>query len=64
MDQLLLSRLDKDEEVTRLDNLSPDKFGRGAFARLSYTPSKLANNVLYKEALQLKKTEENGSKVR
>lgn len=63
MDQLLYSRINNEEE-TRLENLSPEKFGRSAYAKLSYTPSKLANNVLYKEVTQMKKTEENGSKMR
>jgi len=44
----MISRINKAEEATNLDNLSPEKFGRSAYARLSYTPSKLAGTVLYK----------------
>ena len=56
MDQLLFSRINKPEETTQLDNLSPEKFGRSAYAKLNYTPSKLAGTVLYKEVSQMKKT--------
>ena len=31
---------------------------------MSYTPSKLATNVLFKDVHNMKKTEENGSKLR
>ena len=55
MDQLLNSRLSRGESPTKLENLSPEKFGRGAYANLTYTPSKLADNVLFKEATTLKK---------
>ena len=48
MEQLLISRINKPEETTKLENLSPEKFGRSAYAKMSYTPSKLANTVLYK----------------
>ena len=44
--------------------MSPEKFGKGAYADLSYTPYKLADNVLYREAVTLKKYEENTNKVR
>lgn len=48
MDFLLNSRLDRTESPHKLDNISPEKYGRSAYASLSYTPSKLAGNVLYK----------------
>jgi hypothetical protein len=48
MERLLNSRLDRQESPTKLQNLSPDKYGKGAFAALTYTPSKLADNVLYR----------------
>lgn len=47
MDQLLESRLNGASSV-KLEGLSPDRFGKGAYAGLSYTPSKLAGNVLFK----------------
>lgn len=55
MERLLDSRLSRDQSPTKLDNLSPEKFGKGAYASLTYTPSKLADNVLYKEASNFKK---------
>jgi hypothetical protein len=48
MEQLLNSRLSHDASPTKLQNLSPDKFGKSAYAGLTYTPSKLADNVLFK----------------
>lgn len=38
-------------------NLSPEKYGKGAYAELTFTPSKLADNVLYREASSLKRVE-------
>ncbi len=57
MDHLLNSRLSRDQSPTKLENLSPEKFGKGAYASLTYTPSKLADNVLYKEVTTFKKIE-------
>jgi hypothetical protein len=57
MENLLNSRLSRDESPTKLLNLSPEKFGKGAYASLTYTPSKLADNVLFKEVTTLKKIE-------
>jgi hypothetical protein len=48
MENLLNSRLSRDESPTKLENLSPEKFGKGAYAVLTYTPSKLADNVLFR----------------
>jgi hypothetical protein len=48
MDHLLESRLQGAESTLKLEGLSPDRFGRSAYAGLSYTPSKLAGNVLFK----------------
>lgn len=64
MDSLLMSRMNKDVSPTKLQNLSPDKYGKAAWAELTYTPSKLANNILFREAVTLKKTEEGSSKLR
>ena len=36
----------QNESPVKLSNLSPDKFGKGAFCDLAYTPSKLADNIL------------------
>ena len=55
MEQLLNSRMSKEGSPTKLENLSPEKFGKAAYAGLSYTPSKLVDNVLYKEATSFKK---------
>lgn len=57
MDSLLLSRIKKDVSPAKLTNLSPEKYGKAAWADLTYTPSKLAENVIYREAATLKKTE-------
>lgn len=64
MEHLLNSRMSKEGSPTKLENLSPEKFGKAAYATLSFTPSKLVDNVLYKEATQFKRIEEESSKVR
>jgi hypothetical protein len=64
MENLLNSRLSRDASPSKLENLSPNKFGKAAFASLTFTPSKLVDNVLYKEVTTLKKIEEESSKVR
>ena len=64
MDRLLNSRLDRQESPTKLENLSPEKYGKGAYAALTYTPSKLVDNILYREVTTMKKIEEELSKVR
>ncbi len=64
MEGLLLSRMNKDVSPAKLSNLSPDKYGKAAWADLTYTPSKLADNVMYREAATLKKNEEGSSKLR
>lgn len=64
MDNLLQSRLHGAEAAQRLEGLSPERFGRGAYASLSYTPSKLAGNVLFKEAVSMRRVEESNSKAR
>ena len=45
---LIMSRMRKDVSPAKLHNLSPDKFGKAAWADLSYTPAKLADNVIYR----------------
>lgn len=52
------------EEAVKLDNLSPEKYGKGAFCDLTYTPSKLADNFLFRDATTLKKMEEGNGKLR
>jgi hypothetical protein len=42
MDSLIRSRMRKDVTPTKLSNLSPEKYGKAAWADLTYTPSKLA----------------------
>jgi hypothetical protein len=59
-----MSRKQKVEVTERLTNLSPDKYGKGAFCELTFTPSKLADNVLFREASNLKRIEEETSKGR
>ena len=54
MESLLASRKIS-EEPSRLEGLSPEKYGKAAFSTLTYTPSKLADNVLYKEYSNQKK---------
>ena len=48
MEHLLNSRLSRDQSPAKLENLSPEKFGKSAYASLTYTPSKLADNVLFR----------------
>lgn len=48
MDSLHLSRFTKNQITSKLVNLSPEKYNRSAWADLTYTPSKLTNNVLYR----------------
>ena len=48
MEKLLMSRKQKEENTQRLLNLSPEKYGKGAYAELTFTPSKLADNVLFR----------------
>lgn len=58
MSQLFMSSGKKkphEEHVFTLENLSPEKYGKAAFANLTYTPSKLADNVLYKDVSNQKK---------
>lgn len=64
MDNLLNSRLSRDASPSKLENLSPEKYGKAAFASMTFTPSKLVDNVLFKEVTTLKKVEEEASKVR
>lgn len=52
------------ESPIKLSNLSPQKYGKGAFCDLTYTPSKLADNVLYREVTTLRKVEEGNGKLR
>lgn len=53
--KLLMSRRLKEENAERLLNLSPEKYGKGAYVELTFTPSKLADNVLFREASNLKR---------
>lgn len=64
MENLLNSRLNRDEEPAKFETASPEKFGKAGFAGLTYTPSRLADNPLFKEATTLKKVEEPSSKYR
>jgi len=64
MDSLLFSRMKKDVSPTKLQNLSPEKYGKAAWADLTYTPSKLADNIMYREAATLRKNEEGSNKLR
>lgn len=63
MEQLLQSRMRKDVSPSRL-TLSPDKYGKAAWAELTYTPAKLADNPLFREATTLRKAEEGGARLR
>lgn len=45
------------ESPVKLNNLSPDKYGKAAYLDLTYTPSKLADNLLYREVTTLRKIE-------
>lgn len=48
MDSLMRSRMRKDATPAKLSNLSPDKYGKAAWADLTYTPSKLAENAIFR----------------
>ena len=52
------------ESPVKLQNLSPEKYGKAAYVDLTYTPSKLADNLLYREVTTMKKMEEGNGKVR
>lgn len=52
------------ESPIKLENLSPEKYGKGAFVDITYTPSKLVDNVLYRDVTTLKKMEEGNGKRR
>ena len=45
MEKLLFGKKQKSE---KLGNISPEKYGKGAYSELTYTPSKLADNVLFR----------------
>ena len=45
----------QNESPVKLSNISPEKFGKVAFCDLTYTPSKLADNFLFRDATTLKK---------
>lgn len=63
MEKLLESRRQK-EHTQKVEGLSPEKYGKGAYCELTYTPSKLADNVLFREASSLKRVEEESSRSR
>ncbi len=48
----------------KLSHISPEKYGKGAFCDLAYTPSKLADNLLFRDAATLKKMEEGNGRLR
>ena len=52
------------ESPMKLEGLSPEKFGKAAYQDMLYTPSRLADNVLYKDVNSMKKYEEAGQKLR
>ena len=64
MDKLLDSRRKKEDSPEKLANISPEKYGKGAYCDLTYTPSKLADNFMFREANSLKRVEEESSKSR
>ena len=64
MEKLLIRRKDKTESPEKLDQLEPEKYGKGAYCDLTYTPSKLADHILFREANYLKKIEEEASRCR
>ena len=56
MEQLLNSRMSQmNESPSKLEGLSPEKYGKAAYADMAFTPSKLAENILYREVVTLKK---------
>lgn len=48
----------------KLESLSPEKYGSIAFKDLSFSPEKLTENFLFKEATIQKKLETEKKKVR
>ena len=58
------SRKLEEETTEKLENLSPAKYGKAAYVNLTYTPSKLKENVLYRQTSTMKRVEESNSKVR
>lgn len=47
-----------------IESLPADKYGKAAFVELTYTPKKLKDNLLYIEAVTMKKEEEKNNKLR
>ncbi len=64
MKDLLESKLIHDETPIKLENLSPEKHGKSAYCELTYTPSKLADNVIYKDVTVIRRIEESSEKLR
>ena len=58
MDKLLDSRRSRAEAPEKIGDISPEKYGKGAYCDLTFTPSKLADNVLFRDVSNMKKVEE------
>ena len=48
----------------KLTGLSPEKYGKAAYIDLSFTPSQLNENVLYRDAMKMKTMEDPNQRVR
>ena len=55
MAEKILSAKRLKEKNVKLATLSPDKYGKGAFCELTFTPSKLSENIIFREATNLKR---------
>jgi hypothetical protein len=44
--------------------LSPERYGSTAYKNLSYTPSKLQDNIIYREVTVTKKIESEKNRIR
>lgn len=48
----------------KISGLSPERYGSTAYKNLSYTPSKLQDNIIYREVTVTKKIESEKNRIR
>ena len=64
MDRLLSSRRKSKDAPEVVPPLSPEKYGKGAYCELNYTPSKLSEHVLWRESSKMRQVEDESSRCR
>ena len=63
-EKLFTAQKDTASSKQQVGTISPEKYGKAAFEGLTFTPSKLSENVLYREASSLKRVEEQAGRSR